>query len=166
MISSLMKQVMKECGLQQKDLAKVLGVSLDRVKSLTSGKVHKLTREEGESLIRKLHIRGDWLATGEGPMIQSAGEQEFQRRLDVIKSTTERVRDLGLPVEKAQRLHELLSMLEIGDTKRLSELLDAATAPDEATLLNNYRHCPPEGKDALKATSAALAQSKCGKKAG
>jgi transcriptional regulator with XRE-family HTH domain len=32
-------------------------------------------------------------------------------------------------------------------------------APDEAALLDNYRNSPPAGRDALKATSAALAQS-------
>lgn len=31
-------------------------------------------------------------------------------------------------------------------------------APDEAALLDNYRHSPPEGQAALKTTSAALAQ--------
>lgn len=31
-------------------------------------------------------------------------------------------------------------------------------APDEAALLDNYRHSPPEGQTALKTTSAALAQ--------
>ena len=34
-----------------------------------------------------------------------------------------------------------------------------AATPDEAALLDNYRHCPPEGQAALKATSDALAQS-------
>lgn len=33
-----------------------------------------------------------------------------------------------------------------------------ALAPDEAALLDNYRHSPPEGQTALKTTSAALAQ--------
>lgn len=31
-------------------------------------------------------------------------------------------------------------------------------APDEAALLENYRHSPPEAQAALRATSAALAQ--------
>jgi len=35
--------------------------------------------------------------------------------------------------------------------------------PDEATLLDNYRHCPPEGQAAIKATSAALAKCSCDK---
>lgn len=46
----------------------------------------------------------------------------------------------------------------------------AAAAPEltreEAALLDNYRHCPPEGQAAIKATSALLAKSKCGKKTG
>lgn len=75
MISTLIKQIMKEFGLQQRALADVLGVGIDRVKSLTSGRVQKLTREESEALIKKLNIRGDWLATGEGSMIQSVDER-------------------------------------------------------------------------------------------
>lgn len=31
-------------------------------------------------------------------------------------------------------------------------------APDEAALLDNYRHSPKDGQDALKATSAAFAK--------
>lgn len=38
--------------------------------------------------------------------------------------------------------------------------------PREAALLDNYRHCPPEGQDAIDKTSALLAQPKCGKKTG
>lgn len=36
--------------------------------------------------------------------------------------------------------------------------VDLALRPDEAALLDNYRHSPPEAQAALKATSAALAQ--------
>lgn len=75
MISTLIKRIMKEFGFQQRALADVLGVGIDRVKSLTSGRVQKLTREESEALIKKLNIRGDWLATGEGQMIQSADDR-------------------------------------------------------------------------------------------
>ena len=37
--------------------------------------------------------------------------------------------------------------------------------PDEAALLDNYRHASPEGKKAIKATSDALAQPEKGRKA-
>lgn len=36
--------------------------------------------------------------------------------------------------------------------------------PDEAALLDNYRNSPPEARDAIKATSVLLAQSKSVKK--
>ncbi|MCL4771765.1 MAG: helix-turn-helix transcriptional regulator, partial [Burkholderiaceae bacterium] len=64
LISQLLKQVMHECNLRQADLAELLGVSLSRVKAMTSGRVKNITREEPEALVKKLHIRGDWLATG------------------------------------------------------------------------------------------------------
>ncbi len=38
--------------------------------------------------------------------------------------------------------------------------LGDSLSPDEAALLDNYRNSPKEARDALKATSAALAQSK------
>lgn len=37
---------------------------------------------------------------------------------------------------------------------------------DEQALLDNYRHCPPEGRACIKATSDAFAQSAVKKKAG
>lgn len=61
--------------MQQAGLAEVMGVSLDRVKSLTSGKVKNLKREESEALIAKLGVRATWLVTGEGPM-RDGGEDE------------------------------------------------------------------------------------------
>lgn len=166
MISSLLKQVMKECGLQQKALAEVLGVTLDRVKSLTSGKVHKLTREESEVLIKKLNIRGDWLATGEGPMFQSAGEREFQRRLDELKSATDAAS--ALPEDKQRLMQELLFYVGAGDITALAAAMSRVeiVSPGEAALLDNYRHAPPEGKAALKAVCAALEKPKHVKKAG
>jgi transcriptional regulator with XRE-family HTH domain len=165
-ISSLFKKIMKECGLQQKALADLLGVSIDRVKSLTSGRVGKLTREESEALIKKLNIRGDWLATGEGPMLQSPGEQEFQRRLDAIKTATDRVTELGLPTEQARRLSEVLCALEIGDTARLSDLLQDPPASRQRALLDNYENADDVGKKIIEGTASLAAQSAVKKKAG
>jgi len=36
--------------------------------------------------------------------------------------------------------------------------------PDEAALLDNYRHSPPEGQAAIRATSAALAKPAAGQR--
>lgn len=104
-----------------------------------------------QGFAKKHNVPIDYLIRG------NEGEKEFQHRLNAIKSTSDLVANMGLPVEQTRRLHELLSVLEIGDTKRLAALLDAPLASDESALLHNYRLCPPEGKAALKATSAALA---------
>lgn len=48
----------------------------------------------------------------------------------------------------------------------LHEVTEAVLTPDEAALLDNYRHAPPEGKAALKAVCTALEKPKHVKKAG
>lgn len=161
MISSLLKSVMRERRLTQSALAAVMGVGLDRVKSLTSGKVHKLTREEGEALIRKLHVRGDWLATGEGPMFQSEGEQAFTQRLGALGSSAQVAADLGLSASQARLMTELLYYTETGNKEGVREALARFTelSRKEAALVDNYRHLPSETQDVLMRTSAAFAQS-------
>lgn len=150
---------MKECGLQQKALADLLGVSIDRVKSLTSGRVGKLTREESETLIRKLNIRGDWLATGDGPMFQSPSEQEFQRRMEAVRSTTDKVVALGLPAEQARLLNDLLCAIEVGDTARLTALIQTPLAQRQRALLENYESADDAGRKIIEGTATLAAQS-------
>lgn len=98
MISTLLKKVMAECKLKQADLAEVLGVPLDRVKALTSGRVKNLTREESEVLIDVLKIRASWLISGEGPMFQSdhETEDEFMARRQRISRMVELVNAMPL----------------------------------------------------------------------
>jgi len=52
---------------------------------------------------------------------------------------------------------------EVSIKQRLTEVM---LPPDEAALLDSYRHAPPEGKAALKAVCAALEKPKHVKKAG
>ena len=68
---------MAAAGLQQKDLAVVLEVSIDRVKSITSGKVQKLTQDETRRLVNTLNLSAHWLATGDGPMFNPAGARSW-----------------------------------------------------------------------------------------
>lgn len=133
--------------MTQKGIAEVMEVSLDRVKSITSGKVQKLTREEGEALIRKLHVRGDWLATGEGPMLQGEGERELHRRLDAVKGATSKSTLAGLTETQRRRLQEILFFADIGDAAALDKLLGPAT-PDEQLLLERFRVSAQELRDA------------------
>ena len=85
MISTLLKQVMEKFDLKQKDLAEVMGSSLSRVKAMTSGRVKNFTQEEIASLVSKLEIRAEWLATGAGGMLQDEeAQEEFVNRMRAI----------------------------------------------------------------------------------
>lgn len=159
MLVTLIKRVMKECGLQQKGLAEVLGVKLQRVKDITAGRVEKLTREEAEALVKKLNIRGDWLVTGDGPMLQSDKEREFQRRVDSLKNASEQAANSGLDTAQQRLLQEILFYAEAGNIGELAKRL-VALSPDELALVENFRACPPEEKQHIEATSALLAQRK------
>lgn len=157
-LKTQIKLVMKAQGLKQKDLAEVLGVSLDRIKNLTSGRASKLSREEGEALIRKLNVRAEWLATGEGPMFRSDGEQEFQRRLDAVADATQKAQMSGLDADAQTRVQMLLTGLEIGNADLVMAALNVLSS-DEQQLIENYRQSAPEGKKALRSTASVFAKS-------
>jgi len=152
MISELLKKIMKHYGLSQKALAGILGVNLQRVKNLTSGQVGKLKREEGEALIRNLHIRGDWLATGEGPMLQSESERAFYERIGQLKSATDMAASLPLSDAKQQLIQELLFYAQAGDVESLTKIVANCeiVRPDQAALLDNLENCSKEDQDAIR----------------
>lgn len=141
-IDALLKKVMRECKLRQPELAEVLGTSLDRVKSLTSGRVKNLTREESEALIGKLDIRADWLITGEGPMFQYDEEtqDEFVNRMQAIKRLGALIN--AMPLSQITRMR--LSIVMTGDAEQDGRLLfDAITA--EARGLDFVTGAPIDG---------------------
>lgn len=147
---------MVECRLKQSDLVEVLGASLSRVKAMTSGRVKNLTREEGEALIKKLNIRGDWLATGEGPMFQSDAEREFHRRLDAVKASSAGAAAAGLTGDDAARLADILFHVESGNVVALKKALSPLAA-DEWVLVETYRRCNTDARQNLIQTAALLA---------
>lgn len=155
LLSELLKQVMRECGLKQSDLVELLGVSLSRVKAMTSGRVKNLTREESEALITKLHIRGDWLATGEGPMLQSDGEREMGRRMDLLKLATGKAQIDGLEPHHSRLLMEILFYADLGDADALRKALNQLQT-DELALIASYRNCSEEAKVRLLQEAAVL----------
>ena len=68
MISTLIKNIMVAQGLTQKETADLLNTSLDRIKSLASGRTKNFTLEESQILVKELGVRAEWLITGEGDM--------------------------------------------------------------------------------------------------
>lgn len=68
MISTLFKQILKKNNLDLQNVAQIMGISLDRAKNLSSGRVKKFKPKEMQALIDKLGVNPHWLATGEGQM--------------------------------------------------------------------------------------------------
>lgn len=101
---------MQAHALKQTDLAEVLEVPLDRVKSLTSGKVKNLKREESELLIGKLGIRAQWLVTGDGPMHEDSETQdEFVARTQAMSRMHALIQAMPLRELTKMRLSALVS---------------------------------------------------------
>lgn len=71
-IAAQLKALMLAKRLNQRALADLLGVPLQRVKNLTAGNIQKLTREECQALVCKLNVSSDWLLTGQQPMFRKA----------------------------------------------------------------------------------------------
>lgn len=159
MLREQIKRICAECDITQKALADLMQVDHQRVRNMAAGRVEKLTREEGEALIKKLNIRADWLATGEGPMFQSEGEQALRQRLDVIGSARDVAVKLGLSAAEGGLLIELLYYVETGDGEGLKKALARFTelAPNEWMLVENFRRSPKEAQANMLQTSTLLA---------
>jgi transcriptional regulator with XRE-family HTH domain len=107
-VSSLIKRILAACELKQAELAKVLGVSLDRIKSLASGKAQKLAANEVKILVEKLHVDPAFLATGEGPVLQDPNERRFEEKIKLIRESTNTATLLEMPDNYQQLVRDIL----------------------------------------------------------
>lgn len=166
MIDKLVREVMAAKGLAQQDLADLTGSSLSRVKAITSGRVAKLKPEEIRALVEELHVSADWLATGTGPMFrlppQAEDQDAFAQRMQAVSAMGAVVDALPLAEQERSRLKVLLTGDAVTDGQLIAQALAGGLKPDEAALLDNYRHASPEGRKAIKATSDALAKPTSG----
>jgi plasmid maintenance system antidote protein VapI len=152
MLSEQIIQILNSFNLTHQKLADLLGVKLQRIRNISAGNVKKLTREEAEVLVKKLHIRGDWLATGEGPMLQSESERAFYERVGQLKYATDMAASLPLSEAKQQLLQELLFYAQAGDVESLTKIVANCeiVRPDQAALLDNLENCSKEDQDAIR----------------
>lgn len=139
---------MAELSIQQKDLADVLGVPLHRVKSLTSGRVQKLTREEGDALVKKLNVRAGYLLDGQEPMFQGEGDQEYRQaesqdqfitRMQSINATARIVDALPLPEREREGVKLCLTGEPEQDARAISEALQAASLTQGSVRLTSVQ---------------------------
>jgi transcriptional regulator with XRE-family HTH domain len=117
--SARLRQAAEAKGLKQQALADLMGVNLDRVKSIYSGKVKKLEASEVMALEKNLHLRPDFLLRNEGPMFKTEAEQKV---MDSLRRSvlTHKVQDIP---EWVKRLAQEWSFaIERSDAARLVEL--------------------------------------------
>lgn len=138
---------MEAKGLSQKELAEALGVTLDRVKNITSGRVKKLAPMESRALVEKLHVRGQYLATGETPIFKSPAELELDRRLSAISEASA----AAGTVEDADARYVVQ-----GEVFRA--IVHSLTT-DEQQLVHNYRLCASNDQATVLSLAERLAQA-------
>jgi DNA-binding Xre family transcriptional regulator len=143
-----MKKILSACKLKQPQLVEITGISLDRVKNLSSGRVQGFTKEEAQALVEKLHVSDRWLATEEGDVLQTSQEQEFYRRLAGVKKSAQGANVDGLTDRQKTTLQQILFAHETGITDSLRDLLADTMSADEKMLLERYRASPQAVKDA------------------
>ncbi len=75
-VATPIRRVMQARGLSQKQLAEVLGSSLQRIKFITTGRVGKLKPAEIRALVEQLRVNPVWLTTGVGEMFSAPADGE------------------------------------------------------------------------------------------
>lgn len=140
-------------GLKQQALADLLGVNLDRVKSILSGKVKKLDPQEVLALEEKLHLRPDYLLRGEGPMFKSEPEQKV---MDKLRRASNAVANLPVPDWVKRLAQEWTFAVDRADSARLVELATMTAAPGVQEERPAYTVAVLDAELLQAVTSAAL----------
>jgi len=131
---------METCGLKQADMAQLLDVNLDRVKSLTAGRVKKLAPEEMEALVTKLRISPDWIVSGgQGEMFMP--QLEHARWLAAHATQKAQRAEIWRVQERA------LAWPEPGPPRNRAE----------AELLAHWRACTKRDRETISDLAARLA---------
>lgn len=131
-LAGRLRRVAEVLGLKQQELADLMGVNLDRVKSLFTGKVKKMAPEELQALEEKRHVRPQYLVRGEGAPLKPREEIELLTRLSELGRATKTVAELEVPDWVKRLAQEWLFAIERGDSTRIQQLAAVAAAPRAA----------------------------------
>lgn len=75
-------------------------------------------------MVHKLHIRGDWLATGEGPVQQTKQEMALEQSQQLMLETTQRATSLDLAPERQMFVRDILWGVAMDNAKLLNATID------------------------------------------
>lgn len=111
--------------MSQQSFAQAIGATLDRVKNMTSGRVSKLHPEETRMLVEEFGVRGDYLATGTGPVLARQGTESRQ-------SVQRDVDELAIPMSYKRPVRDLVAAVALRDgdmaMAAIGEITQAALA--------------------------------------
>ncbi|ABE45648.1 hypothetical protein [Polaromonas sp. JS666] len=108
MLSERLRFVLSEAGGTQGDFATSIGMTLDRVKNILSGRVKKLQPHEARAIRDRYNIHELWLTTGKGPQHVTADELPVIKERDEIAEATRLVTELGLTGTAAREMQQLV----------------------------------------------------------
>ena len=146
MVSSLIRQIMEAKGLRQTELAEALGVSIDRVKNITSGRVKKLSGAEMQALVSKLQVQPGFLVSGEGPMFQDDQSAALAERLRHLGEATKLIDPLDLPVRYKVFVRDVVSGALSGQSEQLHKTIDGFVIDEVAERFGQTLVVPVEEK--------------------
>lgn len=145
--------VLTHFRLEQNELAEVMGVKVDRVKTLVLGRAKNLRREELARLISRLQLREDWLVDGVGePLVNGGGSAapgaaealasyrgrqpgDSELLVECVRATEAVLAERGLQMNQQRKLRLYWAVFELslpaGKVNRsaLEPLLALAAAP-------------------------------------
>jgi phage repressor protein C with HTH and peptisase S24 domain len=112
----------------QKEFAHKVGVPIERLKNMLTGRVKKLTTEEIRAIQLVYGVRDVWWDNEKAPMLLTKEEQSIQPALDDLYSITQEVRDLHVQEEYARFTQELLQSVRRKDGTSLTQQIDRLRA--------------------------------------
>jgi transcriptional regulator with XRE-family HTH domain len=127
-LADKVRAILSETGLSQAGLADAMGVSHQRIRNMTTGRVQKLHEEETRALVQELHINGQWLATGEGRIRQSSEEIALEERLRQLRETTRRSSELSLAPERQVFVRDILYGVAMNNAALIDATIDGFLA--------------------------------------
>ncbi len=148
---------MEEGGHRQADLAEALGVSIDRVKSLTSGRVKKLSSQEMRDLVEKLHVRPVFLTTGELPIFQRPEDVALGERMQLLSDASQKATSLELPPRYQVLVRDVLVGAALGQSALLMATINGFVIDEIAERSKNEvaKEAPKPNRERKRTTKGA-----------
>lgn len=104
------KLICDACWLTQAELADCTGISLQRIKDISSGRVDGFKAKDMSSLVEILHLNPEWLTTGYGEIFKDGYGRDFPSARDFVSDVLDRMVKFVNPVLYQPVIDEILDL--------------------------------------------------------